>query len=125
MTCQDCVHYEVCEVTYPDLDLPFVNLEKCRLFKDKSKFIELPCEVGDMVWFIKFAFSYAKRPIPAMICGMKTFSNNGAFTFMALTVENNINRNFTNYDIGRTVFLTKEEAEQALKEREENGSQAD
>ena len=117
MTCQDCVHYEVCLVWngYKQMEATLF----CGHFKDKSKFIELPCKVGDTVWFIKFAFSYAKRPIPVMICGMKTFSNNGAFTFMALTVENNINRNFTNYDIGRTVFLTKEEAEQALKERGE------
>lgn len=123
MTCQDCVHYEVCDYRVKKMRIKGYELRAnedfiCSYFKDKSKFIELPCKVGDTVWFIKFAFSYAKRPIPAMICGMKTFSNNGAFTFMSLTVENNINRNFTNYDIGRTVFLTKEEAEQALKERE-------
>lgn len=120
MTCKDCVHYEVCETTYPDLELPFVNLEKCRLFKDKSKFIELPCKVGDKVWFIKFMWNYAKQPISAMVCGIKTFSSSGTFTFTALTHENNVSRSFINQDIGKTVFLTKEEAEQALKEREQN-----
>ena len=37
-----------------------------------------------------------------------------SFTFMALTDENNISRSFINQDIGKTVFLTEEEAEKAL-----------
>lgn len=111
MTCKDCIHTGVC--IYLEMETDRVD-KLCRHFKDKSKFIELPCKVGDKVWFIKFAFSYAKRPISTMVCGIKTFSNKGTFTFMALTDENNISRSFINQDIGKTVFLTKEEAEKAL-----------
>lgn len=115
MDCQDCVHYEVCNIFGYEV---LGNFDICVHFKDKSKFIELPCKVGDKVWFIKFAFSYAKSPILAIVCGMKTFSNTGTFTFMALTDENNISRSFINQDIGKTVFLTKEEAEQALRSQQ-------
>ena len=38
MTCEDCVHFEVC--CYVDRFLPI-----CDSFKDKSKFIELPCPI--------------------------------------------------------------------------------
>ena len=40
MTCEDCIHFEVC--CYVDRGLPI-----CDSFKDKSKFIELPCSIGD------------------------------------------------------------------------------
>ena len=59
-------------------------------------------------------FSYVKRPISAMVCGIKTFSDKSTFTFMALPDENNIIRSFINQAIGKTVFLTEEEAEKAL-----------
>ena len=85
------------------------------VLKTNSKFIELPCKVGNKVWFIKSAFSYVKRPISAMVCGIKNFfRTKSTFTFMALTDENNISRSFINQDIGKTVFLTEEEAEKAL-----------
>lgn len=117
MTCKDCVHQEACF----DWCRGFVETtELCEHFKDKSKFIELPCKVGDKVWFIKFMWNYAKQPIPAMVCGIKTFSSSGTFTFTALTDENNVARSFINQDIGKTVFLTYEAAEKALKEREQN-----
>ena len=38
MTCEDCIHFEVC--CYVDRGLPI-----CDSFKDKSKFIELPCPI--------------------------------------------------------------------------------
>ena len=37
-TCKDCIHIEMC--SYVDTFLPI-----CDSFKDKSKFIELPCSI--------------------------------------------------------------------------------
>ena len=86
----------------------------------EGRCVVLPCKVGDRVWFTKFMWNYAKQPIPAIVCGIKTFSSSGTFTFMALTDTNNVSRSFINQDIGKTVFLTREEAEAALKAREQN-----
>lgn len=83
----------------------------------EGRCVVLPCKVGDRVWFTKFMWNYAKQPIPAIVCGIKTFSSSGTFTFMALTDTNNVSRSFINQDIGKTVFLTRAEAEAALKER--------
>lgn len=80
----------------------------------EGRCVVLPCKVGDRVWFTKFMWNYAKQPIPAIVCGIKTFSSSGTFTFMALTDTNNVSRSFINQDIGKTVFLTREEAEAAL-----------
>ena len=46
MTCEDCLHYDICLGAFGDW-LPKI----CDSFKDKSKFIELPCSVGDYcIW---------------------------------------------------------------------------
>ena len=46
MTCKDCAHYEVCKIE-PKLVGFNANgkIRECDHFKDKSKFIELPCKV--------------------------------------------------------------------------------
>lgn len=52
MTCKDCVHYEVCKEVVEfhhglPSDLEVDGIEKrCDHFKPKSRFVELPCEVG-------------------------------------------------------------------------------
>lgn len=47
-TCKDCIHYKLCN----DSDLNGVDInvtEQCEYFKDKTKFIELPCRTGDYI----------------------------------------------------------------------------
>jgi hypothetical protein len=47
-TCEDCVHYKLCNDS--DLNGGDINVtEQCEYFKDKSKFIELPCRIGDYI----------------------------------------------------------------------------
>ena len=41
-TCEDCTHYDICATAYGDCILHI-----CDSFKDASKFIELPCAIGD------------------------------------------------------------------------------
>ena len=43
-TCKDCIYNEMCFGTHTD-DSP-----TCCDFKDKSRYIELPCKVGDTVY---------------------------------------------------------------------------
>jgi hypothetical protein len=68
-----------------------------------------PCKVGDIVWVDDFMWGLipckVDRPYHC-ICG-----ENGSCTF---------EMSFTDDDIGKTVFLTKEEAEQKLR-REDKG----
>lgn len=42
MTCKKCIHYDVCGE----------SIFTCGQFKDKSKFIELPCKVGDEIYVL-------------------------------------------------------------------------
>lgn len=58
-TCKDCIHGDVCKAhVIEGVGIDFTTFEKliekngCNQFKDRSKFIELPCKVGDTVYFI-------------------------------------------------------------------------
>lgn len=60
MTCKDCVHYEVCAEQDAMLGENTIDeikgVEKhCEYFKPKSRFVELPCEVGQTVYTINKA----------------------------------------------------------------------
>jgi hypothetical protein len=85
---------------------------------EKGLLVELPCKVGDTVYFIKSMFLYSKSPMRGTVCMLKTFSKNCEFSFHVLMDVNNRERVFTNSDIGKTVFLTQSEAEQALADME-------
>ncbi len=69
-----------------------------------------PCKVGQEVYFIKNFFNFVKEPIKEKVCGMKTYSDDMKFTFVTAS-----QRCFNEDDLGKTVFLTREEAEKALK----------
>lgn len=40
-SCKDCIHEEVCN--YFEVDLNEEGAEKCVCFKDRNRFVELPC----------------------------------------------------------------------------------
>ena len=69
-----------------------------------------PCKVGQEVYFINTFFSLVDDPLKEKVCGMKTYSDDMKFTFVTAS-----QRCFNEDNLGKTVFLTKEEAERALK----------
>ena len=102
MTCKDCIHYEeVCEYNNAALDD-----KPCAAFKGRSRFVELPCKVGDFVYFIK------ARRVMADVVSKFTIDRRGVM----LQRVNGYNLGYTD-QLGKKFFLTCEEAEQALKER--------
>lgn len=69
-----------------------------------------PCKVGDIIWVYDFMWGLIPCTVDKpyhCVCGEK-----GGCTFEMC---------FADDDIGKTVFLTEEEAEKTLKEREGNG----
>lgn len=68
--------------------------------------IELPCRVGDTVYFVKAAFTFYAEPNPAKIRKIEICDDNTLFRAC--------DRTFSIDDINKTVFLTHEAAAQAL-----------
>ena len=54
MNCEKCIHYEACDLNgrMRGNNNPLMYDKECRLFKDKSLYIELPCKVGDKAYFV-------------------------------------------------------------------------
>lgn len=108
-SCKDCIHFEVCNSRFPD-----PNNERliCEQFKDRSRFVELPCKVGDTIYEI------VERRV----------SGKWVPKIVSRVVEQiEVAHNYIGFKCGTTIrvpdnlaFYTPEEAEQALKEREEN-----
>ena len=57
MNCKDCTHYDVC-IESGRIILEFYGeddaINFCSYFKDKSRFIELSCSIGDTVYTILY-----------------------------------------------------------------------
>lgn len=103
-TCKDCIHFEACKSCWCAFweHQEMTEDDRCKMFKDKARFIELPCKVGDTMYCI--------RTWPS---GRKTMHPFKAPDWDWIMEHLN--------DFGKTIFPTREEAEKALKERENNG----
>ena len=113
MTCKECIHYELCEVQafngFNKNFEPEKDWKHCGVFKDKSKYIELPCKVGDVVYWIgrKSGKPFISEEIVQSIC----CDVRETIEFTALNPNGKILKYF---------FPTKSKAEQKLKELKEN-----
>lgn len=128
-TCKDCLHYEACEDKFAGLckiqvEEPKKHLEldpnvenRCLHFTDRSEWVRLPCKVGDIVYCVAehcggchyYDDVLNKEEFDSMISACKKCKR------MEI-----IKCNFTLdlfYEFGKTVFLTREEAEKALREQ--------
>lgn len=117
-TCKDCVHVEACNgiLNGFDIDIEFFGeqVSVCKNFKDRSRFVELPCKVGDTVYVIEDIageWKIIKDHIETI--GIGYYADGvSLYQFDGIKIDGYFE------DFGKTVFLTREEAEQALKERE-------
>lgn len=141
--CMNCIHNPVCDLWRLQVgqDAGSFQLSGCDHFKDRSRFVELPCKVGDTVYVIN-----EKHPCFAcwdctdhchLDCRISDRRNLVAKRAVVSSISYNQRNNEINLDIvshntqilhdyemtyafcdfGKTVFLSHEEAEKALKKR--------
>lgn len=101
-----------------------VKQTRCAITTD-NEIIVLPCKVGDTVYYFSGDFGmilpYFVENLNIAYLGEK--GENCVYTFEAnCNKENELldSIDFEPYDIGNTVFLTREEAEKALERSEGN-----
>ena len=121
-SCKDCMHEKVCDYFAGDMNEE--GAENCVYFKDRNRFVELPCKVGDTMYILT---NDSPTGIEESQVKKIELIKMQSKTKIRLTVpcvyddwgsaqwEIGVN------DFGKTAFLTREEAEKALKERENNG----
>lgn len=113
-TCKDCIHCDPCGLS------PDTPTNGCDWFKDKFKFIEKPFEIRDTIYIItKYSYSSPYEIIKCIVNKMRLKDGN-TITFSCSGLYANKNYytsgNFKTSSIGKTVFLTLEEAEKKLEE---------
>lgn len=122
-TCKECLHWKVCTEYRSAFwghkaqhSSPIVNVsaDSCIFYKDRSRFVELPCKVGDTVYLLHnvynniLAYSVSKILI-----------NSGEPIIEIVEAERRIHfLHLPARELNKSLFFTKEQAEQALKERE-------
>lgn len=86
---------------------------KYRKLEEQGLLLKLPCKVGDKVYSVtrNFISKY-------IICSIQKYTEGFFFNWKCEEGIYANTRGFTEFEIGKTVFLTKEEAEQKLKEME-------
>ena len=120
--CKDCVHWEACREYFTGLaaargvDLDATELEQifdsddCDQFHDRSCFVELPCKVGDTIYVVEKGKIIQDSVVTLYVAYFG--GDEETFQFDGIKTDGYFS------DFGKTVFLTKEEAERTLKERE-------
>ena len=111
-----------------DENCKYANLERCYEERTADLLLEhgvivTPCKVGDTVWWVTEIVDENCEEKPDILLGeIASFSvqKEGLWAFCryvnGLTFWHLVSDYF-----GKTIFLTREEAERALKERENNG----
>ena len=101
-TCKNCIHVAVC------CNLNHETIaDGCPDFKDRSRFVELPCEIGSDVWWINEETNTVERHEKG-VYGILVKSD-GVFVMDEAGCLDKIGTKWC--------YLSKEAAENALKER--------
>ena len=111
-TCKDCLYWEVCNEYRGAFwghkaqnSSPIINAsaDSCIFYKDRSRFVELP-KIGDTVFELVNINEFGDCRLQELKVTSEIIDTNGPAFEIDL--------------LGERIFLTLEEAEQALKERE-------
>ena len=112
MTCKDCVHNKACnqwvakEMKYLESVDGFI----CDYFQYKLEWVHLPCKVGDTIYFDTYRCGESIGVQPHKVAKVEVIvSTERQFGSVGAEIPD--------WAFGKTVFLTREEAEKALKER--------
>lgn len=123
--CENCLHCEVCaDIMKKDLFIKEKMLRIvnpiCKCFLDKSKVIELPCKVGDVVYKVSFVHkNITPLTVEGFLCNLSSWKVHCTHLIPSWVGNQKEHIYIAFSSFGKRVFLTQEEAEQALKEREE------
>ena len=109
MNCRDCLHYEVCRLYSKKIRVPMSKDDICDIFTNRSEWVHLPCKVGRQLWFEKdgkVKVSTVDRLVYEELSADDIFTRIDGYGFSVFFE-----------DIGKIVFLTREEAEKTLEEK--------
>ena len=113
MKCENCYHARACLNSLSEnKGLNNTEVFVCEHYKDKSLIVELPCNVSDIVYEVDGEIYELKIK--------KVIISKSNVEFECFDIDSIDDAEFCLNDIGKTVFLSREEAERALGKHEKN-----
>ena len=116
-TCKECVHVGVCSYAQNSNN----EFEHCANFRDRSRFVELPCKAGTTVYTVSLKHGVVPWGVYAICSTVNEWDAAPKITLLARSKKIDTSAKFSANAVRSSVFFTREEAEQALKGRENNG----
>lgn len=107
-SCKDCLSVDVCK----NRDV-FGDMPTCEHFKDRTRFVELPCNIGDTVYYF-LNYSDFKKYEAVEVTGFHIDKYRTAFQIEICGFKMLVDIEF----LGEKIFLIREEAERALNSSE-------
>lgn len=108
-TCKDCVHFKACKNIYEiHGDGLSEDSHTCDYFKNHSRFRELPCSTSETLFVIEDSGEIKMDKVETIV----TVGYDEDFSQSLLDCYSG--KHYYVKDIGKTVFLTREEAEAAV-----------
>ena len=108
----------------------FNQLKEYETLDKEGRLVVLPCKIGATVWVVTHPFNVyddfefyedAKEEIyESYISSITFYEHSNQYRIYANETKQFIKAYFMECDFGKTVFLTREEAEKALKEMEKD-----
>lgn len=114
-SCKDCLHYGVCytQETCNDIEQQLKDFG-CEDFTARSEWVHMPCKAGDTLYEITSRNTISEYEVTAI--RIELFN---VFIDWKLT-QGFVDRYISDMpagEIGKTIFLTREEAEKALEKK--------
>lgn len=123
MSCKDCIHNCVCSLWRREegQDAKFyaeTEDGKCECFADESRFMELPCKCGDTVWYLNCINEVCEAVVTVIEINLFTNPQTWiSLKYQSVMFGEHTYKSRIDMALGKTVFLTKEEAEAEIERR--------
>jgi len=114
MKCENCLHYESCKSMVKVIErttMYSIAMRVCNNFADKDLYIKLPCKVGTKVYALATPCGGCEHYNLSLEQSLKICRNCEKREIAECTFDNELIDEF-----GKTVFLTREDAEKKLEE---------
>lgn len=108
-SCKDCINYDVCSTKGTNCD----RANHCEMFKDRTRFVELPSSNLPINIYLSDSSDNIDKTF--VLRNYSYEAGNGIYmVIQCIETQEYFFRGLNEY--GKTVFLTREEAEKALEE---------
>lgn len=124
--CKNCIEHSNCEAECNAINICLKKLAEYETAEEEGRLVVLPCSVGDTVWVTTHPFNVfddfdfyteAQDEIyESYISSITFYENSNQYRIHAKETRQFIKAYFMESDFGKTVFLTREEAEKALED---------